>query len=351
MSNIFCRTALWGGLFDDAQIAGLFSAEAFTGRMLEVERALTEALAANGTIRAEQATAIHAALDHPGLDMAALGAGSLRDGVPVPALIAHLRARLPEPVQSALHQGATSQDVIDTAMVLTLGAVARIFTARLAQLSAALAQQIARAADAQIHGRTRMQAALPIPARARIGAWQAGIAASRTALDRAAQDLAQLQFGGPVGQRDLPGAEHIAAHMARNLGLRAAPCWHTERSAMVGFGHALARISGACGKLGLDITLMAQQGIGEVTLSGGGGSSAMAHKSNPILAETLISLARFTAHQQGLLETALLHEQERSGSAWMTEWLTLPAMCESTGTALGHAQRLCAQISCIGSAD
>ena len=96
---------------------------------------------------------------------------------------------------------------------------------------------------------------------------------------------------------------------------------------------------------------MAQQGIDEIVPSGGGGSSAMAHKQNPVAAEAMVALARYVAGQQGILGQAMIHEQERSGAAWALEWLTMPAMAEATGTALNHTEKLLSSIEQIGMPD
>ena len=99
---------------------------------------------------------------------------------------------------------------------------------------------------------------------------------------------------------------------------------------------------------------MAQQGLDEIALSGGGGSSAMAHKQNPVAAEAMVALARYIAGQQGILGQAMIHEQERSGAAWALEWLTLPAMAEATGATgatLRHAGDLISSVERIGAPD
>ena len=93
---------------------------------------------------------------------------------------------------------------------------------------------------------------------------------------------------------------------------------------------------------------MVQQGVDDIALSGGGGSSAMAHKHNPVSAEMMVALARYVAGQQGILGQAMIHEQERSGAAWALEWLTLPAMAEATGVALNHGEKLINSVSRIG---
>ena len=93
-----------------------------------------------------------------------------------------------------------------------------------------------------------------------------------------------------------------------------------------------------------DVALLAQSEVHAITLAHGGGSSAMAHKSNPVAAETLVALARFNAGLAGTLQQAMVHEYERSGAAWTLEWLTLPPMLETTGASLLTTQRLLEQI-------
>ena len=99
------------------------------------------------------------------------------------------------------------------------------------------------------------------------------------------------------------------------------------------------------GKIGADVTLLAQTEVAAVTLVGGGTSSAMAHKSNPVAAELLVALARFNAGLAGTLQQAMVHEYERSGAAWTLEWLTLPQIFATTGASLRHAATLLDQIS------
>ena len=138
--------------------------------------------------------------------------------------------------------------------------------------------------------------------------------------------------------------------MAKALGLANPPtCWHATREGIADYAGLLSRISGTLGKFGQDICLMAQQGIDEVKLSEGGTSSAMPHKHNPIKAELLVTLARFNATQIAGLHHALVHEQERSGSAWALEWMILPQMAQATARGLGAALDLCAEITGMGS--
>ena len=140
-------------------------------------------------------------------------------------------------------------------------------------------------------------------------------------------DLLVVQFGGAAGTLEKLGdkAPAVRAALAAKLGLGDAPQWHSQRDALAEFAGWLSLVTGSLGKFGQDIALMAQAGD-EIELSGGGGSSAMPHKQNPVAAEALVALARFNATQLSGMHQALVHEQERSGAAWTLEWLMLPQM-------------------------
>lgn len=338
-----------GGLFADPEIQQEWSGGAQLAHLVAFERAYTEARAATGAISASAAKEALAAIDAYAPDLDGLRAGMAQDGVVVPALVRQLREGVT--AGEAIHKGATSQDVTDTALALTLRACTPILSARLAGLTAALDLLETDFGSADIMGRTRMQAALPIKAGHRIAVWRAALAGHIARLEQSAEDACLLQLGGPVGDGSSLGGTQgeTAAHMARALGLSASShCWHSDRSAVAAYSNALALITGSLGKIGQDICLMAQQGIGEVTLATGGGSSAMPHKTNPVAAELLVTLAQFNAGQQALMQQAMLHEQERSGAAWALEWMVLPQMTAATGSALNTAARLLQSIRKIG---
>ena len=154
-----------------------------------------------------------------------------------------------------------------------------------------------------------------------------------------------------MGLRDTPTpaqAGLAASEAAHSLGLGLGPVWHTDRTGFVATGNWLAMVAGSLGKIGQDIALMAQGD--EIALRGAGTSSAMAHKSNPVGAEITVALARHVAHMQGLLAQAMIHEQERSGSAWALEWMCLPTMVEGTGAATRHVLALIRGVDRLGPA-
>jgi 3-carboxy-cis,cis-muconate cycloisomerase len=346
MTGSLTSSGLFGRYLHDPDIADLFGQPAFLAAMLRFERAWTSALRDTGSVSVQDADRALAAIDAFAPDIAALGLGAERDGMPVPELVRALRSSLGG-AAPAIHTGATSQDVIDTAMVLTLQAAAAMIADRLAKSRAHLARLKERYGAGTLTGRTRMQAARTIPVAARLTVWSNTLQEAGDTLATASASLA-VQIGGAVGLRDGDKGDEIAAHVARTLGLKLTPVWHADRQAMVSYGHGLSLVTGALGKIGQDVVLMAQQGIGEIALKGGGTSSVMPHKQNPVGAEALVALARYVAGQQGILAQALIHEQERSGAAWALEWVTLPAMTEACGAAARHADNLLGSIERIG---
>lgn len=343
MPNIFTKSPLFGTLLQDKDVTNAFAAPDMLQQILVFERAWTEALIAVGNVNEADGTlALTAIKKFPTSDFRALNIEN--DGLPVPEIIRQLRKSCPEAGRAAIHTGATSQDVLDTAMLLVCRGLFDDFDRRIKEVAANLDRLRDQFGGNKMMGRTRMQAALPIVVADRIATW----AAPLNALQNAPFDRDTVQVGGPVGLRDMANGEKVAAHVAVSLGLSVGEIWHTDRSIIVDMGHRLTKLTGALGKIGQDIALMAQQGVDEITLSGGGTSSAMPHKQNPVRAETLIALARFVAMQQGGLAQALIHEQERSGAAWTLEWLTLPAMFEATGAALNNAIALTCQIERMG---
>ncbi|SHF35940.1 3-carboxy-cis,cis-muconate cycloisomerase [Loktanella atrilutea] len=337
--------ALYDGLFADPQIATLWSAEAQIAHMRAFEAAFSRAMGQAG--RFDATLAVQAA-DHIAdctIDVATLSAGCASDGLPVPALIKLLKAGAGNAGQ-AIHTGATSQDVLDTGLALTLRETSDLIDDRLAALAAGLVDLSDRFGAVPLMGRTRMQAALPVTVADRIRLWRAPLVDHRARLTLARAQTERLSLSGPTGTGDFTD---VAAPMAQALGLTTAPVsWHTDRSGIVEYANLLALISGSLGKMGQDITLMAQQGLAEVAIAGGGSSSAMAHKQNPILAELLVTLARFNAGQAGLMQQAMVHEQERSGAAWALEWMVLPLMAQATGRALTAAADLTSCITGMG---
>jgi 3-carboxy-cis,cis-muconate cycloisomerase len=330
-------------LLGDEEVSGYFAVDCDLQAMLAFEAALARAEASEGVIPTEAAEAIAASCARFQADPSVLAEGTHRDGVVVPALVAQLRQTVGAPHASHVHFGATSQDVVDTSLMLRLKSVLAVLDRRLAQVVGKLDRLSAEQGGRVVMGRTRMQQALPIPLVRRINSWKAPLEAHRGRLFALKPRLLALQFGGAVGTREKLGSrgDAVTARLAKELDLAAAdPVWHATRERIAELASVLSLISGGLGKMGQDIVLMAQNEVAEVRLTVGGGSSAMPHKSNPVAAEVLIALARFNATLVGGMHHALVHECERSGAAWTLEWMLLPQMLVATGASLCLATEL-----------
>lgn len=340
-------TSLLEAFAGDPEIAAHLSDEAEVAAILRFEKALAEAESQVGLIAKDAADAAAAAISRFNPDYSALAAGLAEDGVVVPALLRQLRERIGEPHAGALHFGATSQDAVDTGLMLRLAAIIPILLDRIAAVETSLAAISESEGDLSIMAHTRMQAALPFTVRDKIATWTGPLARQRVLLDRMRARLLVVQLGGPVGDRaTFQGKGEALAHrLAAILDLGIAEPWHSQRDPIVEFGSLLATLSGALGKFGMDVALAAQSEVDAIRLAGGGGSSSMPHKSNPVKAELLVALARYNAGLSGTLQQAMLHENERSGSAWTLEWLVLPQMLKTTGKSLLVARALADEIS------
>ncbi|WP_114390903.1 3-carboxy-cis,cis-muconate cycloisomerase [Notoacmeibacter marinus] len=344
-------SAIFADLLGDGELQALLCDIAILAHYRQFETALVEAKRDLGmTAEKEASEALsHLASFVPDTELLARQTG--QDGVPIPGYIERLKQGLNGEAADAVHSGATSQDVMDTALILCLRDVNAVLETRLRNLLGQFDRLAARFGDRTIMGRTRMQAALPISASHRIGNWRRPLQALLDDWPHMSSQIEWLQLGGPVGdRRGFEGrTDGVAEKMAERLGLiDPGHAWHTDRRPIMAQGEVLSRLSSALGKFGQDVALMAQNGIDEIKLRGTGGSSAMPHKSNPVAAEVLVSLARYNTAQLGLLHTSQIHEQERSGAAWTLEWMVLPTMCLASGRALLLAARLLGQIEMMG---
>ncbi|MFT6676452.1 MAG: 3-carboxy-cis,cis-muconate cycloisomerase [Sulfitobacter sp.] len=349
MSPVFDHPWL-GGFFGDQQGADIWSPARQLTHMLHCEAAFTRALGAMGDLPVDQADDLARRITDFVPDMDDLRSGTARDGLPVPALVAQLKTAA-EAQEKFVHSGMTSQDVMDTALSLSLQEFNCLLAQRLGGLQENLAGLSRTFGASLMMGRTRMQAALPITVQDRLRTWSGPLTTHQTRLAQLRPRVELLQLGGAVGTNAALAdkAAPIAADMAAQLGLhQPKQTWHALRDGVAEYANLLALISGSLGKIGQDICLMAQQGVDEIALSGGGGSSAMPHKQNPVLAELLITLARYNATQLAGIHAAMLHEQERSGAAWMLEWMILPDMARTTARSLSVLAELCTRITHMG---
>lgn len=304
-----------------------FSDEALVAGALAFETALARAQAACGLIPPAHADLIaDAAAALP--DLAALAEAAAHSGTLAIPLVEELRRRVAErnpQAATAVHLGATSQDVADTALMLQARRGLEMLRPDLARLSAALAVLAAEHAATPMLGRTLAQPAAAITFGLKAAQWRLGLAEAVRRLEREAQEALCLQLGGAVGTLD--GMEgrgpEVAARLAQALGLADAPApWHSRRGAVAGLGAALAIVAGAVGKLARDVALMAQAEVGEARepqVAGRGGSSAMPHKRNPTGCQVALSAALRAPPLAATLMAALPQEHERGLGGWQAE--------------------------------
>ncbi len=310
--------------------------------LLDVEVALAEALADVGVIPPTSVMPIRAAARADRYDLSVLDAEAEQAGNPVIPLVRHLtRLVAAEDVTAArhVHWGATSQDIMDTALVLQMRAAAGAIVATLGRAADAAAALADRHAATPIAGRTWLQQATPTTFGAKAAGWMQGLDRVRARLAAALDSASDLQLGGATGTLSSLGREGpaVATALATRLGLRVADGpWHTERSRIADLACALGLCCGTLGKIGRDVSLLAQTEIGEVaepSAPNRGGSSSMPHKRNPVASACALAAA---VQAPGLVATmlaAMPQEHERALGGWQAEWETLPALAMLTADA------------------
>lgn len=349
MAATLFDSALWRDLYGDAEIQPLFTDTAEIRAMLLAEGALAKVQGRLGLIPEDAAEIIARAAQTVIIDPAALAKGAAAAGVPVPALVTAFRKAMEAPEAAGwAHFGATSQDIADTGLIIRMRRALEIIDQRLEALTAALDEKAKAEAETLMAARTRSQIATPTTFGARIRAWRAPLARSRQRIAELRPRLLRLSLAGASGNLAAMGPEggRVAQEMAKELRLGHEPVpWHSTRDNIAELGALLAIITGATGKIGLDLSLMMRSEAPEVQAGAPGGSSTMPHKANPVGPEALIMLARANAGLAGRLFEAQLHAEEREGAAWALEWLTLPQMVIAAGASLLRAADLISSLS------
>jgi 3-carboxy-cis,cis-muconate cycloisomerase len=303
--------------------------------MLDFEAALARAEATVGIIPSGAAAAITNACKASAFDVAALADAATKSGNLAIPLVKALTAEVAKAEAEAaryVHWGATSQDVIDTAAVLTLRAGIDALLADLERAIAGFARLAQKHRDTAVVARTWLQHALPMPFGLKLAEYAAALNRSRLRLRRLHNEALALQFGGAVGTLAALGdkgwqvAEKLAE--ALQLGLPDAP-WHSHRDRFAEAASVLAILAGTCGKIARDVQLMMQTDVAEAfepSGEGRGGSSTMPHKRNPVAAATALAAATMAPNLAATIFAAQVGDHERSAGPWHAEWPTLPAL-------------------------
>ena len=311
--------------------------------MLDFEAALARAEAAAGIIPASAAGPIADACKAGKFDLAALAEAATKSGnlaIPLVKALTSAVARTDPEAARYVHWGATSQDVIDTAAMLTLRAAIDALLGDLDRAIAGFAGQARKHRHTAMVGRTWLQHALPMPFGLKLAEYAAALNRSRARLRRLKQETLALQFGGAAGTLAALGENgwRVAEKLAAELGLPLpeAP-WHTHRDRFAEIASVMAIIAGTCGKIARDVSLMMQTDVGEAFEPAGegrGGSSTMPHKRNPVAAASVLGAATMAPNLAATIFAAQVQDHERSAGPWHAEWPTLPALMLVTSGAL-----------------
>ena len=335
-----------GLLLGDEEVEALFDIDSMLHWMVDFELALTTALYEYDLISGDVHDRTIECLETLSLDIDKLDEAGARDGVIVPELVRQVREVLPPDCRKPFHCGATSQDLIDSALSIALREFNEIVRDRLKDLEQSIELLIYEVGEQPITARTRMQAAGTIMASDRLDSWQRSITEQIEEAENWQSSIAVLEFSGPLGTKrseSIPDWRGVSMILAQELRLNQTfGSRHTDRSRIAFYASWLSVVAGSIGKIGQDFCLMAQSR--EIQFTGGGKSSSIAGKQNPVQAEVLVSLARFCAVLVSGMHHSLVHEQERSGAAWTLEWMVLPQICVALGASLRTADSLIASI-------
>ena len=350
----------------DSEPGGLFSAlfgrgdvaagdAAWLQAMLDAEAALARALERAGLAPAGAGAAVTQAARAERFDPGQIGAQAALTGNPVPALVRALTAQVPAFARPAVHQGATSQDILDSAAMLLARRATAVIEADLAAASAEAARLSGEHSGTVMAGRTLLQQAVPVTFGLVAAGWLTAIDDARARLAAVRRDRLAAQLGGAAGTLASlgPAGPDVARYFAAELGLPAPVVpWFTDRLRVLELAAALAGVCAAVGKLARDITLLAQSEVGEVSEGDpagdaaghdrAGGSSAMPHKRNPVAAVVILGCTRRAPGLLAGLAAAAEQEHQRAAGAWHAEWEPLADLLRLTGSAASWTASLLA---------
>ena len=330
-------------MFSSATMRTVCDDAAFLQHMLDFEAALARAEAATGVIPRAAASTISGACRADSFDLAMLAEAATRSGnlaIPLVKALTAGVARIDAEAARYVHWGATSQDVLDSATMLMLRSGIDALLADVERAIRGFSRLALQHRTTAFVARTWLQHALPMPFGLKLAEYAAALARSRTRLKRLREGTLALQFGGAagtlaaLGNSGLAVAERLAQEL--DLPLPEAP-WHTHRDRVAEAASVLAIISGTCGKIARDVSLLMQTDVAEAfepSGAGRGGSSTMPHKRNPVASASILAAATMAPNLAATIFAAQVQEHERSAGPWHAEWPTLPSLMLVTSGAL-----------------
>jgi 3-carboxy-cis,cis-muconate cycloisomerase len=361
-------SSLSGPLFSTAAMRAVVDDKARLQRMLDVEAALAKAEADAGVIPAKAAEPITQACKAERFDLAKIAEDAVAAGnvaIPLVKMLTAEVAKADKEAAGYVHWGATSQDIIDTALVLELRDAIDALVADLDRAIHFFAAKAKQHRHTSTVARTWMQQALPMPFGLKLAGYAAALFRSQERLMGLLDNAMVLQFGGAAGTLAALGDKglEITGRLGKELRLHAPPApWHSHRDRLAEVAGALAILCGTCGKIARDISLLMQTEVGEAfepAEAGRGGSSSMPHKRNPTAAAAALACAAMAPQLAATIFAAQVQEHERALGGWQAEWPTFPALLLATSGALGaivdiakglevDADRMCANLDATG---
>ncbi|KIC12567.1 3-carboxy-cis,cis-muconate cycloisomerase [Leisingera sp. ANG-M1] len=345
MAGSVFDSQVYGGLFSSGEASRLFSDSAEVRAMLLVEGALAKAQGEAGVIPQESAAAIGRAVVEIAVDPGVLKQPAVQNGVPVPGLVAAFREEMKAPEHAQfVHWGATSQDIMDSALMLRLRQVLALVEADVNTAVKALGKLAKAHAELPMPARTYGQHATPTSFGAVAAGWGAPLLDLLEELPAMRQSCLVVSLSGAAGTSSALGAKaaEVRAAMAKGLALQdPGRSWHTDRTPVLRIADWLLRVTLAFGKIGEDSTALAQTGIQEILLGGAGASSTMPQKQNPVAPSVLAALARQSSGLFAVLQGASMQQHQRDGAAWFTEWMCLPQIVLGAASAAKTGKELC----------
>ncbi len=335
---------LYAHLFPTGEAGRLFSDTAAIRAMLLVEGALAQAQGAQGVIPELSAKAIQRATMEIQIDPGAIAKATGENGVSVPGLVAAFRAEMNAPEHAQfVHWGATSQDIIDTGLMLRLRQLLLLAETDLRAIISALALQAGKHAATPMAARTYGQQATPTSWGAVIADWGHALCDLLDALPALRSSSLLVSLSGAAGTSSAlgPDAAQTRTALAKGLGLNdPARSWHVDRGPIMRIADWLVQVVSVLSRMGTTLIALTGSEVGEVTLGATGASSTMPQKQNPVGPSALQALG----HQMTGLRTALApatqHLHQRDGAAWFAEWMILPQIALVSACALQHAKAL-----------
>lgn len=355
--------SLFGGVF--ARGSAIIDDRAWLQAMLDAEAGLARALERAGLAPAGAGEAVTRAARANDFDIVELGELSALTGNPVPGLARALAVKVGGQRSRAVHRGASSQDILDTAAMLLARTAIDAARADLTAAAAAAAALATEHRTTPMIGRTLLQQAVPVTFGAVAAGWLAALDAAITGLAETRRTRLAVQFGGAAGTLASLGPDgiRVKAMLADELQLADPPVpWHTERLRIIDVGVAMARVTAALSKIARDVTLLAQTEVAEVAEgsagpngSGGpdgggvaaprrGGSSAMPNKINPVAAVAILGCAKQAPGLLATLVASAEQEHQRAAGAWHAEWQPFGQLLQVAASAASWGGELLANL-------